>query len=291
MTKYFNVAGHVFSLTLPDVSPLWDRLGQYAPFQAETGEAIFGLELSDALPVEERTLLFEPDPEPGETLIRIFRTDSGHLVEMAPCSSAPVTARLWMSSDYAQGRLQFLTEPERDAVFSINNSLMLLYAFRTAGLYTLEMHASVIRCDGRAFLFLAGSGTGKSTHSRLWLENVPGSELLNDDNPIVRFFPSDGSVVCYGSPWSGKTPCYRNESAPVGAFVRIRRCPENRIDRLDVFNAYALLYSSSSGLKCDRQMGDSFHETFSSIVSSVPCFVLDCTPDERAALVCSEAVL
>ena len=57
------------------------------------------------------------------------------------------------------------------------------------------------------------SGTGKSTHSRLWLENVPGATLLNDDNPIVRL-TLVGAIV-YGSPWSGKTPCYKNESAPL----------------------------------------------------------------------------
>ena len=291
MTKSFKVAGHVFSLTLQDGSPLWEKLGQYDPFLVDSGDSLFEVRLTEELPAGRRELVFDPETKPGETVIRIFSHEDGLVVEMAPHSAAPESAELWISADMSEGRLHLLTSSVPGAVFSINNALMLLYAFRTACLDTLAMHASVVKCRGRAFLFLAGSGTGKSTHSRMWLENVPGSELLNDDNPVVRFFPEDGSVICYGTPWSGKTPCYKNEGAPVGAFVRIRRCPENRIERLDVFNAYALLYSSSSGFKADRRMADGLHGTFSAIVSGTPCFVLDCRPDAGAALVCSEAVL
>ena len=291
MTKSFKVAGHVFTLSLPDGSSLWDELGQYGPFTVDSGTPVFSLSVTETLPEGERVLLLDPQSEPGEAVIRIFSLGPDLLVEMAPDSRVPTTAELWLSRDFSCARLRLLSASARSAVFSINNALMLTYAFRTACMNTLEMHASVVRCRGRAFLFLARSGTGKSTHSRLWLENVPGSELLNDDNPVVRFYPEDGSVICYGSPWSGKTPCYRNESAPVGAFVRIRRCPENRIESLDVFNAYALLYSSSSGFKADRQMGDALHETFSQIVSRTPSYVLDCRPDAQAARVCSEAVL
>lgn len=291
MTKSFNVAGHLFSLSLPDESPLWERLGQYAPFEAGAGDPLFELCLSDSLPEGERTLVLDPRAEPGEAIVRIFRQGEDWLVEMAPCDRVPTAAELWISSDFSRGMLHLTGRSMQEAVFSVNNALMLVYAFRTACLNTLEMHASVIKCGGRAFLFLAKSGTGKSTHSGLWLRHVPGSELLNDDNPVVRYFPEDGSVVCYGSPWSGKTPCYKNDSAPVGAFVRIRRCDENKIAPLDIFNAYALLYSSTSGFKADRTMADGLYETMSAIAGSSPCFVLDCRPDEEAARVCSEALL
>lgn len=291
MTKSFKVAGHLFSLSMPDDSPLWERLGQYDPFEVEGGDPLFTVELAETLPDGERTLVLDPPVEKGETVIRMFRQGEDWLVEMAPCDIVPTTAELWISKDFTSGRLHLTGTSLRAAEFSVNNAMMLVFAFRTACLNTLEMHASVIKCDGRAFLFLAKSGTGKSTHSSLWLKHVPGSELLNDDNPIVRFWPEDGRVICYGSPWSGKTPCYKNDSAPVGAFVRIRRCAENKIEPLDIFNAYALIYSSSSGFKADRKMADGLHATYSSIVGVSPCYVLDCRPDEEAAKVCSEAVL
>ncbi|MBO6066250.1 MAG: transposase, partial [Lachnospiraceae bacterium] len=82
----------------------------------------------------------------------------------------------------------------------------------------LLMHASVTMHAGKGYLFLGKSGTGKSTHSQLWINNIEGCELLNDDNPVLRV-EDDGSVRVYGSPWSGKTPCYRNLDVPVGAIV------------------------------------------------------------------------
>lgn len=139
-------------------------------------------------------------------------------------------------------------------------------------------------------MFLGKSGTGKSTHSRQWLESIPGTELLNDDNPIIRI-EADGTVRVYGSPWSGKTPCYRNASAPVGAIVRIRQCPENRISRLSVVESYASVYSSCSGLKFYKSMADAIHSTLEGVVLGVPCYVLDCRPDHDAARVCHEAVV
>ena len=138
-------------------------------------------------------------------------------------------------------------------------------------------------------MFLAESGTGKSTHSRMWLENIPGSWLLNDDNPIVRV-SGDGSVTVYGSPWSGKTPCYRNESVPLGAMVQIRRCATNGIKPLKPLEAYVMVSSSSSGFLGIASMADGLHDTISAIALTQSCYVLDCRPDAEAAQICHDAV-
>ena len=101
----------------------------------------------------------------------------------------------------------------------------------------------------------------------------------------------NGRVIAYGSPWSGKTPCYRNVEAPAGAFVRIRRCSENKITALGLLESYGLLYSSCSGFKADKTIADGLHATLEKIVTTTPCYVLDCRPDEEAARVCSAEVL
>ena len=74
---------------------------------------------------------------------------------------------------------------------------MLMYALATAGNDTLLLHAVVLSCEGKGYLFLGPSKTGKSTHARMWLLNVEGTKLVNDDFPVVR----DG--VVNGSPWGG----------------------------------------------------------------------------------------
>lgn len=289
MIKTYKVAGHAFSLEMPDGSPLWNMLSQYDPFEVQSGETpIFTVRTVESLPELDPVAVYDVEPEKGEPLVRLYRSGSLWYAEMAVVSEMPVCAKMVASEDFSEAGL-LLLRGGHEAQFGINNAMMLLYAFCTACRRTLEMHASVVCKDGRGYLFLGKSGAGKSTHSRQWLKYLPGTHLVNDDNPIVRVC-DDGSVRVYGSPWSGKTPCYRNEDYPVGAFVRIRQCPENKVSRLGIVETYALVYSSSSGFKADPTMADGLHETLEKVVLSVPGYVLDCRPDEEAAVVCSETV-
>ena len=90
--------------------------------------------------------------------------------------------------------------------------------------------------DDKGFLFLGKSGTGKSTHCKLWLNNFEDADLLNDDNPALRILP-DGKVYVYGTPWSGKTPCYRPLRRLAGGFLRLEQAPKNEISRLHPVHA------------------------------------------------------
>ena len=288
MTKTFKVAGHFFSLELPAGSPLEGSLGQYAPFAVmEAEDPLFSVKLVESLPELPLESVYDVPTEPGEPVVKLYRAGDRWLSEMAVNSARPVCAKMLSDGNFRSAEL--MVTSGRDALFGVNNALMLMYAFSTASLGTLEMHASVVCNEGKAYLFLGKSGTGKSTHSSLWLKYIDGSHLVNDDNPVVRAY-EDGRVVAYGSPWSGKTPCYKNEEWPVGAFVRIRQSPENRIQRSGVLEGYASLYSSCSGFKADPAMADGLHATLEKVLSNVPCYVLDCRPDEEAARVCAAAV-
>lgn len=287
MTKTYKVAENIFSIVLSDESPLCSCLGQYEPFVFASDSPLFVLQETEGIACTGQKLIYDQPCPLGETKIRIFQCAEGLLLESAITEKHPVSMRLLLSPDYRQGQLQILHKSQ--ALFALNNALMLQYAFCCASHSSLEVHASVVSCNGKAYLFMAPSGTGKSTHSRLWLNNIPGSSLLNDDNPIIRVM-DDGSVRVYGSPWSGKTPCYKNESYPVGALVQISRAPFNRADKLGVLDSYALIYSSSSGLKFQPAMGDALHNSFNAIVATVPCFRMNCLPEPEAAKVCYDAV-
>ena len=143
--------------------------------------------------------------------------------------------------------------------------------------------------EGKGYLFLGKSGTGKSTHSSLWLKHIPGTELLNDDNPILRLM-EDGTARVYGSPWSGKTPCYKNMEVPAGAVVRIRQAPYNKIERLSGIQAYASLMASASSFRPFRELAEGWHRTLEGLVAVLPCYVLDCLPDQAAAELCYKTV-
>ena len=265
---------------------LWSDLDNYSPFLYNGGEeSVFTLDLVQDLSIEGKKVLYISNPESLERRVDLYQIDGGYLFEMAPLGNVPVCGWLKTSFDFSSAFLKV----KKAKNFCVNNALMLLYAFRTAGMSTLEMHASVTVKDGKGFLFLGQSGTGKSTHSSLWLKNIPGTHLLNDDNPVVRVV--DGKARVYGSPWSGKTPCYRNEDYPIGAFVRINRAPYNAIHRQNVKESFASISSSSSGLRAIRSIGDGLFTTISSLIQSIPCYVLDCLPDDDAAFVCSNEVL
>ena len=146
----------------------------------------------------------------------------------------------------------------------------------------VAIHSSVIVAEGRGVLFLGESGTGKSTHTRLWRENIEGAKLLNDDSPIVRIV--DGNVRVYGSPWSGKTPCYKNEVYPMAGLCRLSQAPHNRITRLSNLMAIgALLPSCPPIFAHDSALQDMICATVGNIVRGTKSYHLECLPNSEAA--------
>lgn len=164
----------------------------------------------------------------------------------------------------------------------LSTAMMLMYTYATASRDTLLMHSSVVRHNGKANMFFGKSGTGKSTHARLWVDNIPGCDLINDDNPVVRFI--DGKFMVYGTPWSGKTPCYRNVSAEVRSLVRLEQAPRNEIRQIMGIDAYANILSSSSRVKWIKEDAEKFVRMAEKFAMGVRSFHLGCLPDKDAAL-------
>ena len=160
--------------------------------------------------------------------------------------------------------------------------LWIMFGVVIAPLGAIPIHSSVAVKDGEAVLCLGESGTGKSTHTRLWRENIEGAKLLNDDSPIIRMI--DGKCIAYGSPWSGKTHCYINKSVPVRAIMRLSQAPHNRIYRLPALAAIgAVLPSCPPAFAYDNTLQDGICNTVSDIVASTPILHLECLPNAEAA--------
>ena len=111
---------------------------------------------------------------------------------------------------------------------------------------------------------------------------------MNDDNPVIRF--EDGKLMVYGSPWSGKTLCYRNVVAPVRALVRLEQAPENRIERLLALDAYASVIAAASTIRWNPSVMDRLIPTVERIAMNVPCFRLGCRPDADAVETCRAGI-
>lgn len=170
---------------------------------------------------------------------------------------------------------------------SVDSSLLrfgmwLMFGLCTVPKGAIAIHSSVLIKDGKAVLCLGESGTGKSTHTRLWREHIDGTGLLNDDSPIIRLV--DGVPTAFGSPWSGKTPCYRNLHYPIAGFIRLSQAPYNKIHRLSTLHAIgALLPSCPPAFAYDDYLQDCLCDTLSAMLSTVPVFHLECLPNAAAA--------
>ena len=284
MKYFYKVADHAFSVELPEGTAILDKMGQYAPFSInEATQVVFAL----------RVVGEDEFPQTDDVTTEMNQDDDGSQILAGRLHGQPYfefqlwgrcAARMVTDERYQQATVLLVDEP----LFGINNALMVMYALSTANLQTALFHSSVVSCAGYGYMFLGKSGTGKSTHSSLWLKHISGTELINDDNPVVRRMP-DGFYV-FGSPWSGKTPCYRNVRYPLGGVVQLSQAPYNKIAHLRPLAAYAALVPSISGKRWDKHVAEGLHETEEMMAGEVAVWHLECLPDADAAHVCSETI-
>ena len=164
-------------------------------------------------------------------------------------------------------------DPSADAALSA--MLRIAFSQWVIGQGGFAIHASAVVRDGCACLFTGPSGAGKSTHAGLWLRHRPGTWLLNDDCPIIRVLPG-GEVRAYGSPWSGKTPCYRPEHAPLERIERIYKAPLNRFTPLSGVEAFAELLPGCSVIHADAPLYESLCDSLAAVASAVEVGRCEC---------------
>ena len=281
--RSYKVAGHVF--TLESDLDIDEGLQNYAPFAVPAGSdapAVFTLKIVAKAPQVEYTEEARQDEE-GQQII-CGRTAGNQSVFEFRLAHKPA-GTLVCEEGYRKSTLYLTDFAQR---FGINNALMVLYALATAPLGTALFHSAVVEHDGYGYMFLGKSGTDKSTHARLWLENIANTTLLNDDNPVVRVLPE--GIRVYGSPWSGKTPCYKDESYPLGGIVLLEQAPFNKIRTLRGIESYAAILTSISGKRWEKSIADALHNTENAIARDARVWHMQCLPDNDAARLCHETI-
>lgn len=250
------------------------------------GQRLFNLTVDDRLkPIRDCELISKSDTGNGDTLVYLL-PDGGYQYIIRNTEGYDCCL-LQTTKDFRECRCA-LNGTWNMRSFGLNDALMLVFAFAGSRHGTLLIHASCVSNRGRAYPFTAKSGTGKSTHSALWMRHIPDTQLINDDNPIIRVL-GDG-IYIYGSPWSGKTPCYRNIRVRLGAVTKIERAMKNSIERLPPVKAFAALLPSCSSMKWDSTIYNNICDTITHVIESVPVYTLHCLPDEEAALLCQRTI-
>ncbi len=150
------------------------------------------------------------------------------------------------------------------------------------------MHASVVAVDGVAYAFSAKSGTGKTTHTRLWHELLGNRmTVVNGDKPILRFL--DGVLYAFGTPWAGKEMMNTNTSAPLGGICFLHQSPENTITRLIPKTALERVVHQILIPK-DPLIAATTLDLVSKMLTNIPLWSLGCNISADAAKLCFETM-
>ncbi len=291
-TRYFNIADHNIKVVFVDNEKNnMSLLRSYFPFlipPVSDDELLFTMIVDDNLPIipkEHRERLRKFDTGNGEVVVDLV--DDGGQQFIYKDLKGIECSMFQVNSTYNEVKLALKGTYDMRC-FGISNCFMLSYAIAGSFKDTVLIHASLVRQNGYGYAFHATSGTGKSTQVSMWLRYLPGCDLMNDDNPSIRII--DGVPYIYGTPWSGKTPCYRKIRARLGALTRIDRDDHNWIEKLSPIQAFTSVLPSCSSLKwcvpVFRAMGD----TVSKIVETTNVYILHCLPNREAAEVCNAAI-
>ena len=147
----------------------------------------------------------------------------------------------------------------------------------------LQLHASALCMDGEGYAFTAPSGTGKSTHSRLWREAFGDRVvMINDDTPLIRV-EEDAVFIC-GCPWSGKHGIAANASAPLKAIVTLERGVENQIEKISAAEAFPVVFKQTRA-SGNRRILIKILDLERRLLERVKCFRLRCNMSSDAPLV------
>ena len=282
-TYIYKVAEFRFSVQVPAGVDLAAMLPSFRAFRSEdAGEELFRMEAHHASLPEDETAVFLEESANDMGYTRLMRTDSGYRFTIRYTEQG--TEHVMQTNRRFSAVQAAIDWSDPYAGMVLCSMLRMAYSLAVVYHRAVSIHASVVCLEGKAYLFMGKSGTGKSTHAALWVKTFEGCELLNDDNPTIRL--TDEGVMVYGTPWSGKTPCYKNRSCSLAGMVRLRQAKQNRFMRQEDIAAFITILPGCSVVRKDEEHYDALCATLIEMTGSIRTGVLDCLPDQEAAWVC-----
>ncbi len=151
------------------------------------------------------------------------------------------------------------------------------------------VHSSAVAYEGRAYLFAAGTGIGKSTHTKLWQKAFGDKvRIINDDKPVVRIY--EDKCIAYGTPFDGGSGIANNDSAPLQAIVFLERGECNSIRKAETSEILKNLYFSTTHF-VSREVADSMLTNFEMLINHADFYILTCNTDISAAYIAKDAIV
>lgn len=269
MERIYEIAGIRFRI-LSDGVPLMTEDSLLENFRTYGGhDHTLKIQVVPALPAPEGKLLYQDSRQ------RVFGNGPLRIRYVGATQDSVEGAYLRIWRDGAKS----LVQVKKDAAPLGITAKTVLLAMELEHQITVSggilLHASSVLHQGRAILFTAPSGVGKSTQADLWCGHR-GGKLLNGDRAVVR-----GGVVS-GVPLCGSSHVAENVTAPIRAIVYLTQAPENKLTRLTGAKAFQKVWEGCSLDLWEREDMAQAVEAVTRIVTTVPVYHLACTPDVRA---------
>lgn len=162
-----------------------------------------------------------------------------------------------------------------------------LFSYAVLNRHACVLHGVVMEHEGRGILVTAASGTGKTTHTRMWRDRE-NALILNGDRCLCRKI--DGAWYAYGMPWSGSSGEYINRRVPVSAIVSLRQGAHNQVRRMNTFESAVCLMQRifAPVWRCDMQ--ERAFDYTEELASEIPVLELSCRPDYESVDVLKAAL-
>lgn len=211
----------------------------------------------------------QKDERPEGSVLRSFYWDHGKSIYRLEVNHAPE-------------QITLVIPPEFQKRFAQNANWLLYLAPERPLLHygRLILHASAVLYNGRAYLFTAPSGGGKSTQAKIW-EQALHAKIINGDKVIL--FDNGTDLIAYGSPIAGSSGIYRNICAPVAAIVQLEKGAKNTVTPLTMQECCLLLYGEAVKSDWDADFNKSLLQLSASYSQRAEYVRLSCVPDRSAA--------
>lgn len=276
MKKLYKIAGIEFEISIPEAH-CYDDERMMAEFLEKETKAPhkFQFEIVDEL--------YEPKGEfkvdqPG---LKVYTSDNMQQRYIGAVEQGWEKAYIRAVHNKKEHRIQVKRDECRDhiGVKTVLNSLGMEHlVLEQKGII---LHASFIEHQGKAILFTAPSETGKSTQADLWVEHR-NAEIINGDRAVIKLI--DGKPYACGIPFAGSSNYCKNRTLPLAAIVYLGQAPETTIKKLRGIAGFKRIWEGCTVNTWNQEDVNSALDIVSEIISKVPVYHLECTPDESAVI-------
>ena len=277
--KYF-IAGYNICIDYDNDAELEERLSEYvSSFSKEADITINISKTNGEIEIRQDNLIKLSD------IAYFYSTPKNDIVFYYDPAISKTVAKIVFEKDYKMADVYVY---ELKACHGVEDKMLIFNLVNTIINYAVQMnngfvfHSSSVCVDGMGVAFSAKSGTGKSTHTNLWLENFKGSFILNDDTPIISL-AKGGVFTISGTPWAGTTGINKNITVPLKAVVFLERDSKNSIAQLPVQEAIKRFFEGIKTPLTDAMFSSALG-TLNKLLTSVPVYLLKCNMDTEAAI-------